>query len=167
MADDCSECGMELDPDWDQCPKCDTPAGRPAPVPGFSPRSSRPSHNRPRKHQHKRGGQRGTRADDQAHTIDIGHGGYASADIPALLDQALSDSVVTGCTLLRIVHGYGSSGRGGTLMHATRAHCQRWQSAGRIRAWLSGADLSAPPRAPFSEADISDLHNRGVTLVAL
>lgn len=49
-------------------------------------------------------------------TIDIAHPPLSSAEAERLLEDELRRAVLSGnVRVLRVIHGYGSSGRGGTL----------------------------------------------------
>jgi hypothetical protein len=71
------------------------------------------------------------------HTIDVAHPPLASAEAEAMLDALLrKSSLSTGPRLVKIVHGYGSSGKGGTLRTAVRNWGYR--NRNRIRMILTG-----------------------------
>jgi len=144
---------MQLDPGWSVCPKCDTPAGSVAPEP------------RPHAGGGGRTRRRRARATDATYTVDVGHHGHTAADIPALLDDARSHALLADAELLRIVHGYGSLGSGGTLREAVHRHCRKWRAHSAIRTWVDGGELAWPPPPPFHAAHRGDAANRGVTLV--
>jgi len=88
------------------------------------------------------------------------------------IDKAKS----SGFKALKIIHGYGSTGRGGSLKDALRKSLLRRKKEGKIKAFINGerwsifeADvseiLSAVPELG-SDPDL-DNYNEGVTLVLL
>jgi hypothetical protein len=88
------------------------------------------------------------------------------------LDLARSQEV----GVLRIIHGYGSSGTGGKIRRAVIQEMAVLSRAGGIRAYLAGAQYSENtnggrdllrrfPRLQFTLA--SDRHNPGITFVQL
>lgn len=54
--------------------------------------------------------------------------------------QALNDAMVEGADRLVVVHGYGSSGRGGLIRNAVRKRLREWQASGRVRELRFGED---------------------------
>lgn len=94
----------------------------------------------------------------------------------ARLDAEISIAKSLGIVALKIVHGYGSSGRGGTLRRGLRESLERRAREGRIRGWIAGEDWEIfHPRsrdvlaeAPGADRDV-DLGrgNAGVTIVLL
>ncbi len=88
------------------------------------------------------------------------------------LEQAGSD----GCLVLTLIHGYGSSGRGGVIRQEVRAQLQYLKDMGVINDLLPGEDFSSRSgsgrqllrRFPFLRKH-SDLNraNPGVTLVVI
>ena len=61
------------------------------------------------------------------------------------MDQAIRSAKSKGCEVLKLIHGYGSSGRGGAIRHEVQSALARHQRAGRIRAFVPGEEFS-----PFS-----------------
>jgi hypothetical protein len=88
------------------------------------------------------------------------------------LDRAKAD----GVAVLKLIHGYGSSGVGGTLRRGLRASLRNRHQEGRIRTFLPGEQwdlfneiareiLQACPELA-SDQDLGR-YNEGVTLVLL
>lgn len=92
------------------------------------------------------------------------------------LDLSLNDARTRHTAAVRLIHGYGSSGRGGAIREGVHSHLAELKSAGRIREFVPGEEFS-----PFSaqarhalalcpelshDRDYSR-ENRGVTLVVL
>jgi hypothetical protein len=81
-----------------------------------------------------------------------------------------------GYAVLKLIHGYGSSGPGGRIRLEARRYLARLQQKGEIRSFLTGEQFSIfdeATRAAFAFCDSlrrdSDLdrHNNGVTFVLL
>ena len=81
-----------------------------------------------------------------------------------------------GVGVVRVIHGWGSSGRGGRLCDACRAFLERERQAGRVKAVLPGdgysrmtvaaRDLLA--RCPsLRTSERADALNPGITFVEL
>lgn len=92
------------------------------------------------------------------------------------LTAELRTSRQMGCTAVKIIHGYGSTGKGGVIRLETRRHLEEMLRKRQIRAWIPGEDLSifsSTTRDAFSVCDAlrrdPDLerHNNGITVVVL
>jgi hypothetical protein len=81
-----------------------------------------------------------------------------------------------GCTLLKLIHGYGSSGAGGEIRMAVQSRLVELQRSGQIRAAIFGENWSKTDKQtwdlvmgrPELKQDI-DLgrRNAGITIVVL
>lgn len=90
------------------------------------------------------------------------------------LDRELALARTDGATLLKIVHGYGSSGVGGEIRLAVQKRLTEMVDAGEIAACIFGEDWSSSDeqtwrllqRQPDLKKDL-DLGrgNRGITIV--
>lgn len=77
---------------------------------------------------------------------------------------------------LKLIHGYGSSGRGGKIRTACRRYLREQEQAGRVKLVIAGEDFSIfseTTRRGFAlcgqlrqDGDL-DRENRGVTFVLL
>jgi hypothetical protein len=76
--------------------------------------------------------------------------------------------------VVKIIHGYGSTGRGGSLRTALRDLLQQWEKEGKIRLVIFGENWSIFDtrsqdlrlRYPSLKEDSDlDQHNQGVTIV--
>ena len=100
-----------------------------------------------------------------------------------LVDQAikrltfeLSHSRALGCTVLKIIHGYGSSGTGGRIRTESRKYLSRLREQGKIQDFIRGEDFSIfqeSTRRAFlrcgelrHDPDL-DRYNNGVTFILL
>jgi hypothetical protein len=92
------------------------------------------------------------------------------------LQGELASARLRGVSVLRVIHGWGSSGRGGRLCDACRAFLERERQAGRVKAVLPGdgysrmtvaaRDLLA--RCPsLRTSERADALNPGITFVEL
>jgi hypothetical protein len=92
------------------------------------------------------------------------------------LRRELDDSRRRGMHVVRVIHGYGSSGVGGKLRRALRVLLAVWQEEGKVGRVIPGEhweifnseSLTLLEDYPFLRDD-PDLnrHNAGVTLVEL
>ncbi len=62
------------------------------------------------------------------------------------LTEGLRTARLAGYKAVKLIHGYGSSGRGGAIRRMTLEELSRMKKRGQIRAYASGEDFS-----PFSE----------------
>ena len=92
------------------------------------------------------------------------------------LTYELAHSKKTGCAVLKIIHGYGSSGAGGRIRVEARAYLSRLKGRQELRDVIPGEAFSIfdeATRRAFLRCDAlrrdSDLerHNNGVTFVLL
>lgn len=81
-----------------------------------------------------------------------------------------------GCAAIKLIHGYGSTGKGGRIRTETRRYLEDQKRKGLIRDFIPGEDFSIfheGTRRAFDLCDDlrrdSDLerHNNGVTIVVL
>ncbi len=92
------------------------------------------------------------------------------------LDRALALARSEGIAVLKLIHGYGSSGVGGTLRLAVRSSLLRYKDSGLIRDFIDGEDFRISnettwallKRAPEMKQD-RDLGrgNKGITIVVM
>lgn len=81
-----------------------------------------------------------------------------------------------GCTVLKIIHGYGSSGSGGRIRVEARQYLARLKARREIRDYIPGEEFSIfneATRSAFAlcgdlrrERDL-ERHNNGVTYIVL
>jgi hypothetical protein len=81
-----------------------------------------------------------------------------------------------GAAAIKIIHGYGSTGKGGRIRTETRRYLDRQKQSGQIRDYITGENFSIfdeSTRNAFLLCDElrrdSDLerHNNGVTIIIL
>jgi len=92
------------------------------------------------------------------------------------LDRELSRARQEKTTLLKIVHGYGSTGEGGEIREAVQKSLVEMKQNGKIRVCIFGENWAKSDEATWkllqSHAELksdSDLgrRNRGITIVLL
>lgn len=100
---------------------------------------------------------------------------YADAAIRRLTYE-LAHSRKSGVSVLKIIHGYGSTGKGGRIRTEARAYLQRLKDRREIKDIIPGEQFSifdAATRSAFVRCGAlrrdSDLerHNNGVTFIIL
>ena len=118
----------------------------------------------------------GGKSGDRVRNVDLGHRRLATADAVRRLDVELDRASEAGVPFLRIVHGHGSTGRGGAIRLAVRAELSRLRGQKRIAGFIAGEKLSGDTnegrafaaRHPEARAWPDwNAGNEGVTLVAL
>ena len=94
----------------------------------------------------------------------------------ARLEDELARARAAGVRVVRVIHGWGSSGKGGVLRTSCRARLTRLLAEGRVRSVVAGDDYgpaSAAARAlrarvpDLRAAERTDAGNPGITLVEL
>lgn len=92
------------------------------------------------------------------------------------LEKALRRARHEGVRILRVIHGYGSSGSGGKLRKACRALLKQKVGSRQIRGFLPGEDYSRETGAgralirrhpSLSRTEHADRGNPGITFVEL
>ena len=81
-----------------------------------------------------------------------------------------------GVTVIKLIHGYGSTGKGGAIRAEARKYLERLRQQGRIKGFVNGEDFSIfdeATRKAFSVCDglrrdvDLERHNNGITIVIL
>ena len=68
------------------------------------------------------------------------------ATAKSLLSQSLRTAKATGTHLVKLIHGYGSTGKGGAIRSAVRRELEERQRQGQILCYIPGDEFS-----PFYE----------------
>ena len=106
--------------------------------------------------------------------LELGH--PAAADAVRRLSEELALAKRQQCAAVKIIHGYGSSGRGGRIRTECRRRLGAMAEAGQVRRVLPGETFSIFDEAtrqafaccPTLRADRDlDRYNQGVTYVVL
>jgi len=92
------------------------------------------------------------------------------------VEQAFSRAKSYGYPVMKLIHGYGSSGSGGKIRTAVQRELNKYKSAGKIREFVAGDNFtpfdSATQRIIAAYPDItrdSDYlkANQGITIVLI
>jgi len=82
----------------------------------------------------------------------------------------------SGCSAIKLIHGYGSSGKGGGIRTEARKYLERQKSKGAIKDFIIGEEFSIFNEATIKAFNVcndlrrdSDLErsNNGITIVVL
>jgi hypothetical protein len=108
--------------------------------------------------------------------IDIEYGMPTVAVAMPLLTERLRSMKESGVRAVKIIHGYGSSGKGGRLRKATLKLLEESKQSGLIKDFVVGEQwskfelrtLTMIDRMPqlYKDQDL-ERHNRGITIVFL
>ncbi len=140
-------CGNDIDDTVSTCPFCESPQSA-----GARPTTGR----RPVK------------------TVKLKQGMPSVDEALSRLERELGSARAGGVRMVRVIHGYGSSGVGGDIKTSVRARLVVWLQRGRIRAFTAGDDYTHTTRqgralvARFPELKKSlttDRNNPGITFV--
>lgn len=92
------------------------------------------------------------------------------------LDRELAPAKQNHCSVLKLIHGYGSSGVGGDIRIAVQKRLRELQDEGQIRACIFGEDWSTSDSQTWAllktqpelkkDPDLGR-SNRGITVVLL
>ena len=104
------------------------------------------------------------------------------SDLPTVNDAIrrvtynIKNAGALGVTAIKLIHGYGSTGKGGAIRAETRKYLERQKVRGQIKDYIKGEDFSIfdeTTRNAFSVCDILrqdgdiERHNNGITIVIL
>jgi len=145
----CSTCGNDIPEESVRCCYCNSPqlAGRKPPVRG-----------------------------KYVYTVNLKAGLPSVEEGLARLETELMQAKHEGARLVRIIHGWGSSGIGGKLRESCRIFLGTKVFCGQIRAFLPGDDYSREnpsgrnliKRYPvLKKSERADRNNKGITFVEL
>jgi hypothetical protein len=90
------------------------------------------------------------------------------------VDMAISTARMSGTAVVKLIHGYGSTGRGGVIRTGVRRYLGELRAGGKIKGFIPGEDFSifsadarsALQACPALRQDRDlDRQNNGVTLV--
>ena len=92
------------------------------------------------------------------------------------MEKALNQARAQGVTLLKLIHGYGSTGTGGRLREEAQKVLARQQRGGTIKAFIPGENFRTSDEITWEllkkwpelkqDRDLSR-NNKGITLVVL
>lgn len=108
--------------------------------------------------------------------VNLKEGSPTTPQALARLTTELDRARRNGVSLLKIIHGYGSTGEGGVIRNAVQAELVRLEREGQIRAFISGEDwrisnettwaLLSKHRELKRDRDLGR-GNRGISIVLL
>ena len=156
----CDVCGNDIPDAARRCPFCESLQGAGAPAPRAA--NAGPT---------ARGAGRGVIS-----TLHLKQDMPTVAEAVRQLELTLTGLRGTRTRVVKVVHGYGSTGRGGTIAPAVRRHLRTLQSRGWIRGFVPGEDYSEfneagralLARYPSLKGTFrSDRVNPGITMVEL
>ncbi len=146
----CSTCGNEIPDDESKCRYCD-------------------SDQQPERSSRRSGG-------EEIKTINIKKGMPFVDEALDILSLELDLARSQGVQLLRVIHGYGSSGTGGKIKQAVIQELESLSRAGRVHAYVAGERYSEDTQQGqdllshfpgLGSTLVSDRHNPGITFVQL
>ncbi len=148
---ECDVCGNEIPDHADPCPFCETPQRKKGAASEGTPRH-------------------------WIVTVNLEEGMPTVEKALSQLDAALQRARTSGVRLVRVIHGYGSTGVGGRLREAVRIQLSHLSRCKRIRMFIPGEERS--PRSAeirrlmkryprLARSERTDTKNPGITLVEL
>jgi hypothetical protein len=125
---------------------------------------------------HPQAGDRGSVRAEAVRTINLESGMPTVRDAMQKMESKLSLAIAQGVRVVRVVHGYGSSGKGGKIRDACRRVLGSMVSKNQVTGMIHGEDHSAAcvasqhllRRVPALKSTCrTDGDNPGITLVEL
>jgi hypothetical protein len=113
---------------------------------------------------------------DAVQTINIEQGMPTVDQARKRLIRAIDSANASGVRILKVIHGYGSSGKGGKLLIAIRRSITKRRSEGKVDRVIYGENWSIFDQAtqkltheyPELHGDCDlDRYNRGITMIEL
>ncbi len=149
MSQDCPTCGNPIDGAPARCPFCDSPLS------GHHAQSAR-----------------ATPAGRFHIVVNLETGRPTVEEALAILERRLDTARRQGVKVVKVIHGYGSSGVGGDIKQAVRRALPQYRSQGLIQDFAAGEEFtkrSAVVRRFPKLKDDRDVGrgNKGVTVVVL
>lgn len=147
----CTVCGNDIPDRASTCPFCEQPQ-EPMPAPRRRARS------------------------DDVPVINVKEGMPVVSAALRRLEAELQGCRTRGHRVVRVVHGWGSSGQGGSIGRAVRRHLAALRGRGLVSAFVAGEDYSETSaagrgmlerHAALRRSLPADRLNRGITLVEL
>ena len=152
----CTTCGNQIQSSARQCPYCEQPQAIVSREPKPKPKSkSKPKSKR------------------TIVTVNLEEGRPFVEDALRRMDRQFYEARLGGTAVVRLIHGYGSSGTGGAIKQAVRTELEAALRHGTIKQYVSGEDyqhsaIGRNLRSRFSELKEclrTDQGNPGITLV--
>ena len=146
----CTTCGNQIQSSARQCPYCEQPQAIVSREPKPKPKPKR-----------------------TIVTVNLEEGRPFVEDALRRMDRQFYEARLGGTAVVRLIHGYGSSGTGGAIKQAVRTELETALRHGTIKQYVSGEDyqhsaIGRNLRSRFSELKEclrTDQGNPGITLV--
>ena len=146
----CTTCGNQIQSSARQCPYCEQPQAIVSREPKPKSKSKR-----------------------TIVTVNLEEGRPFVEDALRRMDRQFYEARLGGTAVVRLIHGYGSSGTGGAIKQAVRTELEAALRHGTIKQYVSGEDyqhsaIGRNLRSRFSELKEclrTDQGNPGITLV--
>jgi len=110
------------------------------------------------------------------YTADIKSDRPSATQAPRRVDMALAMARISGASVVKLIHGYGSTGQGGAIRIEARRYLGVLKAKGKIKAFIPGEDFSifsADTRSALQacaalrqDLDL-DRQNNGITIILL
>lgn len=94
----------------------------------------------------------------------------------AVVEIEIESAKREGCVAMKVLHGYGSHGRGGVIAVALKKQLRMWKNQGFIKDYFSGdkwnifeketMDLLMKDKSIYNDEDINH-NNPGITIIVL
>ena len=148
----CTTCGNQIQSSARQCPYCEQPQAVVSREPKPKPKP---------------------KAKRTIVTVNLEEGRPFVEDALRRMDRQFYEARLGGTAVVRLIHGYGSSGTGGAIKQAVRTELEAALRHGTIKQYVSGEDyqhsaIGRNLRSRFSELKEclrTDQGNPGITLV--
>ena len=109
-------------------------------------------------------------------TLNLKHGMPSADEALVRLERELESAKTGGAKLVRVIHGYGSQGKGGLIAQDTRRRLRALEAKGLVRGFIAGEDYSRGSVAGrklmtdfplLKDSERTDRDNPGITFVIL
>ena len=110
------------------------------------------------------------------HTADIKSDRPSAAQAPRRVDMALTMARISGASVIKLIHGYGSAGQGGAIRSVARRYLGELKVRGKIKAFIPGEEfsifngetrLALQSCAALRQDRDLDRQNNGITIILL
>ena len=108
--------------------------------------------------------------------INLKDGNYSVESAIATVEIEIESAKIEGLSAIKILHGYGSHGKGGIIMFELRKALSHWKKIGFIKNYFGGEkwnlfdrdsqEILLKDKSIYNDCDISN-SNPGITIVIL
>ena len=108
--------------------------------------------------------------------VNIKSGNPSVDDAIRRITYNIKNAAPMGVSAIKLIHGYGSTGKGGAIREETRKYLERMKKQSKIRDYITGENLSIfddATRKAFTVCDELrrdpdvERHNNGITIVII